>query len=314
MSYTVTKFVLELKGLTPSEKAVAHSLAYHAHADGADAYPSMSTIAAEAGLKNRRNAQRIVRRLEAKGIIAAVSPKSGGRYKSTHYRFNLENSVPDCLSGEVPGQTASVQVGNCVPTGQKERLYGRTKGYERLEKEGSGSKTSALLKEEDFKDYRIRQPEESDDDYWFRQCVEEALDEEEEMIRSIPPELARWVSGLHHSPVALTEADASKAFAEVNNILFNGAAKLFGVERGAFSTLLSYARVWRLDESYGSGVSAALAEKIISCRVANDDDPHPVTHRSLIWNYFVDQLRDPRQTNPVRATSDVEQHGEPISF
>ena len=123
MSYIVTKFVLELKQLTPSEKAVAHSLAYHAHADGADAYPSMSMIAAEAGLKNRRMPERIVRRLEAKGIIAAVSPKSGGRYKSTHYRFNLENSVPIVFPGRCPdklrpcrSETASLRVRKSVST------------------------------------------------------------------------------------------------------------------------------------------------------------------------------------------------------
>jgi hypothetical protein len=88
MSYKITRLVLELNGLTPTEKAVAHCLAYHAKEDGTDSYPSMATIARESGLKDRRSAQRIVRRLEQKSVVLS-DDKSGGRF-STRYRFNLE--------------------------------------------------------------------------------------------------------------------------------------------------------------------------------------------------------------------------------
>jgi hypothetical protein len=121
-------------------------------------------IAAEAGLKDRRGAQRIVRRLEKMGVIVAETSKAGGRLKSTHYRFNL-NSVPttpvsragnsgptDAVSPPVNSdrttavspaesatvevqeqvESATVEVGNSDPGGHKQRSYSRTKGYETL--------------------------------------------------------------------------------------------------------------------------------------------------------------------------------------
>jgi hypothetical protein len=63
MSFQATKFILGLTDLTPSEKAVAHTLAYHANKDGENSYPSMETIARESGFKSRRSAQRVVRQL-----------------------------------------------------------------------------------------------------------------------------------------------------------------------------------------------------------------------------------------------------------
>jgi hypothetical protein len=141
VSYVITKFILDLAGLTPAEKAVAHSLAYHAHADGAEAFPSMATIAAESGL-TRRNAQRNVRRLEQKGVILAETPKSGGRWKATHYRFLLGNSVAsDALSGK---ETASLETRNSVDRDMKQRRQRRPKGYERSEMLGAQKRATPL--------------------------------------------------------------------------------------------------------------------------------------------------------------------------
>ena len=92
MSWELTRFVLDLQNLTPTEKAVAHCLACHAPKHGT-AYPSMETIAREAGVR-RRGAQKIVRRLEAKGVISPTTLKKGGRKNPTHYQFNLGNSEP----------------------------------------------------------------------------------------------------------------------------------------------------------------------------------------------------------------------------
>jgi hypothetical protein len=52
----------------------------------------METIARESGLQSRRSAQRIVRQLEKKEVIVAVTPKTGGRGrdKATIYRLNLD--------------------------------------------------------------------------------------------------------------------------------------------------------------------------------------------------------------------------------
>lgn len=96
MSYKVTEYVLSRMDLTPTEKAVAHSLAYRAHEDGSESYPGIQTIAREAGLKDLRFTRRVIRRLEEKGVIEATTPKRGGRNErgrglTTHYRFLLDN-------------------------------------------------------------------------------------------------------------------------------------------------------------------------------------------------------------------------------
>jgi hypothetical protein len=108
MSWELTRFVLSLRNLTPTEKAVAHSLAYHTPKHGT-AYPSMKTIALEAGLGNRTAAQKVVRRLEEKEVIAPTTSKKGGRNNPTHYQFNLGNRIPtDALSASgksIPGDS-----------------------------------------------------------------------------------------------------------------------------------------------------------------------------------------------------------------
>jgi hypothetical protein len=117
MSYQITHYVLELEDLSPSEKAVAHSLAYHADKDGGNSYPSMERIAREAGLRHRQSAQRVVRRLERKGLIVAETQKTGGNSVTTHYRFNLKYCNPaDALSTE---QTATVESTKLQPSGSQ---------------------------------------------------------------------------------------------------------------------------------------------------------------------------------------------------
>ena len=92
MSWELTQFVLDLRNLTPVEKSVAHSLAFHAPKHGS-ARPSMERIAREAGLGHKRAAQKVMRRLESKGVISPTTSKKGGRKNPTRYRFNL-NSIP----------------------------------------------------------------------------------------------------------------------------------------------------------------------------------------------------------------------------
>ena len=76
MSWELTKLVLSRRDLTPTEKAVAHCLAFHAPRNGT-AYPSMTTIAEESGLADRQSAQKVVRRLEKKGVVYPVGSKKG---------------------------------------------------------------------------------------------------------------------------------------------------------------------------------------------------------------------------------------------
>ena len=121
MSWELTRFVLSLRNLTPTEKAVAHSLACHAPKHGT-AYPSMHTIALEAGLGSRRAAQMVMRRLESKGVISPTSSKGGGRKNPTHYRFNIENSMPvDALSETGNSESPFALCGN------ENSAYGCTK-------------------------------------------------------------------------------------------------------------------------------------------------------------------------------------------
>lgn len=98
MSWQMVKFVLEAPGLTPSEKAVATVFAYHAKADGTEAYPSMNTVAYMAGYSDPRSARDVVRDLEKKGILLPTLKSKGGRPRcgsrtgntaTSHYAFNL---------------------------------------------------------------------------------------------------------------------------------------------------------------------------------------------------------------------------------
>ncbi len=88
MSVRATNFVRGLRGLSPSEKAVAFVLADHDDHKGGGTYPGMLTVAKEAGLKDRTIASRITRRLVDRGIIRTDNPSKGR--KSTVYRFNFD--------------------------------------------------------------------------------------------------------------------------------------------------------------------------------------------------------------------------------
>lgn len=96
MNIKAAKYVQNRRDLSLAEKAVAHAMAVHASYEEAEANMSMTLLAAEAGLKRRETASRIVERLEAKGVIAAVngSHSKGGRCKTTTFVFTF-NENPD---------------------------------------------------------------------------------------------------------------------------------------------------------------------------------------------------------------------------
>jgi hypothetical protein len=122
-----------------------------------------------------------------------------------------------------------------------------------------------------------------DRDDWVRQLMED----EAEIIRSIPSELTQWVTRVRPTlaSVSLAEADAVKAFTAISELLVNGAARLFGNKRGSNSSLLDYDRVWDLDEKYGAGTTEALAKKILASGVATND-LHPISVRTFVWNHL----------------------------
>jgi len=97
MSVRATNFVRALRGLSPSEKAVAFVLADHDNHKGSGTYPSMTTVAEEAGLQNRETASRITQRLVLSKIIGTENGSDGSKgRKSTVYRFNYDLANRDC--------------------------------------------------------------------------------------------------------------------------------------------------------------------------------------------------------------------------
>lgn len=93
----------------PSEKAVLKEFAWFGNDNGANIFPSLSTIAQRTGY-SVRGVRKICRRLEAKKVLVPVSSKRGGRRRSTHYlidlsvleKFTARNVVPGFSVGEHP--------------------------------------------------------------------------------------------------------------------------------------------------------------------------------------------------------------------
>ena len=110
MNIRAAVFVANLRGLTPSEKAVAFAIARHANVKECEANMSMTTVAEESGLKNRETASRIATRLESYGIIRAVGPRSGGRTPTTYtftFAVNSDSGITVKDSTTVTGEVAN---------------------------------------------------------------------------------------------------------------------------------------------------------------------------------------------------------------
>jgi len=95
MSVRATNFVRQLRGLDPTEKSVAYTLADHDNHRGGGSWPSMSTVASEAGLEKRETASRITKRLVEKGILLPHKPVTTKQGKPTVYRFNYDLETCD---------------------------------------------------------------------------------------------------------------------------------------------------------------------------------------------------------------------------
>jgi hypothetical protein len=117
MSIKATNFVRRLGGLTPMEKLIGLLMADHDDHKGGGAYPGMSTIAEEAGLKNRETASRITNRLVKRGILVPREPVTKEQGKPTVYRFNYNLQTcdspvtPTCDSPVTPPVTGPVTPG-----------------------------------------------------------------------------------------------------------------------------------------------------------------------------------------------------------
>jgi hypothetical protein len=173
MSVRATSFVLNLRGLSPTEKAVALVLAGHDSYKGHGAYPSMSTVAAEAGLKNRETASRITKRLVEKKVVLPDEPSRPEQGRPTVFRFNYDLATRDsrvtggtpqaCDSPARPPVTGpvtwegpthdSTAVENADPVTMEretcdspvtQRVEGEKKEKENLEGEGGGALASSV--------------------------------------------------------------------------------------------------------------------------------------------------------------------------
>jgi hypothetical protein len=102
MSIRATNFVRRLRGLSPVEKAVAFVIGDHDDHKGGGAYPSMATVADEAGLKNRETASRATTRLVEKKVL--IPQEEDG--KPTLYRFNY--TLQTCDSPVTPTRDSPV--------------------------------------------------------------------------------------------------------------------------------------------------------------------------------------------------------------
>jgi hypothetical protein len=96
---------------TLAQRAALLAAVMWADADG-KLRPSMATWARVAGMK-LRTLQRVLRQLEALGVVEQVRPSIGGHGRTTVYRVPLLDRNPDAVSGLEPRHTRPT-----TPTGE----------------------------------------------------------------------------------------------------------------------------------------------------------------------------------------------------
>jgi Helix-turn-helix domain len=103
MSLRIMTAVFELE-ITASEKLVLIAMADHAHHDGSSCFPGVGLLARKTSL-SRRGVQKIVRRLEQRGLLAPIGVSRG--YHTTEYRVTLPNREPGSPSAKVDPERQS---------------------------------------------------------------------------------------------------------------------------------------------------------------------------------------------------------------
>lgn len=87
--------------LSRAQREVLIAMAGHASDNGTGCYPSVRLLAWKTDLSERQ-VQRVLRDLEAQGLIMAVGNAKGGRGLTTEYHIRLENGIPKPpLKGDV---------------------------------------------------------------------------------------------------------------------------------------------------------------------------------------------------------------------
>jgi hypothetical protein len=103
LSIRLMAAVFELD-ITASEKLVLLAMADHARDDGTGCYPAVEKLALKTS-QTRRGVQKIMRRLEAFGLIAPSRLSRGGPRRSTEYTLTLANSEPCSLFASTQPRT-----------------------------------------------------------------------------------------------------------------------------------------------------------------------------------------------------------------
>lgn len=112
MSAKLTMLIWE-SSLAPHVKPLASMLALFAQDDGTSIYPSIGRLARLLG-HSRRTVQRQLGELLAAEVLALVTPRTGGRQRTTEYRFRLER-----LTGAGKGDTGVTVSETVTPVTRK---------------------------------------------------------------------------------------------------------------------------------------------------------------------------------------------------
>lgn len=104
MNIKATRFVMSLRGLSPTEKSVLYAMAGHADYKNCEATMGMQTLADAAGLEIRTSASEVVTRLLDYGVIKTVGGRSGGRRPSI-YTFTFDVNRDSGITVEEPNRS-----------------------------------------------------------------------------------------------------------------------------------------------------------------------------------------------------------------
>jgi hypothetical protein len=116
--------------IASSEKLVLLAMADHARDDGTGCYPSIELLARKTSL-SRRGVQKIMRRLESRGLIAPSKVSRGGPRRSTEYTLTVENSEPRSLFPSSQPRTPVHQTANVVTPNRERQCAKPRTGFAR---------------------------------------------------------------------------------------------------------------------------------------------------------------------------------------
>jgi hypothetical protein len=95
----IGKVLRGVRGIVPAQKLILVVLADYARAPGGESWPSVATIAWEAGINRRQVSDHLARLCES-GWLQIVGSNRGGRKQTTRYKLNLARIYGDAEQAE----------------------------------------------------------------------------------------------------------------------------------------------------------------------------------------------------------------------